>query len=144
MEYFQWISGFSSFPLERRVEYNYTKYGDSPACLSEEVDLPNQNVFLQGYGQQADETSGELLKLELETLQNEECYNTFLNVSETFLFNSTNQSTGRKKEITMDIKRALYDGITDQLLCTVVTCNGTDSSLDRLDKCVSNDFPMAH
>ena len=43
----------------------------------------------------------------------------------------------------MDIKRALYDGITDQLLCTVVTCNGTDSSLDRLDKCVSNDFSMA-
>ena len=98
---------------------------------------------MQGYGQQANETSGELLKLELETLQNEECYNTFLNVSETFLFNSTNQSTGRKKEITMDIKRALYDGITDQILCTVVTCNGTDSSLDRLDKCVSNVCPMA-
>ena len=97
---------------------------------------------MQGYGQQANETTGELLKLELETLQNEECYNTFLNISETFFFNSTNQSTGRKKEITMDIKRALYDGITDQLLCTVVTCNGTDSSLDRLDKCVSNVCPI--
>ena len=98
---------------------------------------------MQGYGQQANETSGELLKLELETLQNEECYNKFLNISETFLFNSRNQSTGMKKEITTDIKKALYDGITDQLLCTVVTCNGTDSSLDRLDKCVSNDFSIA-
>ena len=99
---------------------------------------------MQGYGRQANETTGELLKLELETLQNEECYNKFLNISETFLFNRRNQSIGKKKEITMDIKRALYDGITDQLLCTVVTCNGTDSSLDRLGKCVSNDFPMAH
>ena len=98
---------------------------------------------MQGYGQQANETTGELLKLELETLQNEECYNKFLNMSETFLFNSRNQSTGMKKEITTDIKKALYDGITDQLLCTVVTCNGTDSSLDRLDKCVSNVCPMA-
>ena len=98
---------------------------------------------MQGYGQQANETTGELLKLELETLQNEECYNKFLNISETFLFNSRNQSTGMKKEITTDIKKALYDGITDQLLCTIVTCNGTDSSLDRLDKCVSNVCPMA-
>ena len=128
-----------SSSLERRVEYNYTKYGDSPVCLSEEVDLPNQNVFLQGYGQQAGEdSSGELLQLELETLQNEECYNKFLNISESFLFNSRNQSTGMKKEITTDVKKALYDGITDQLLCTVVICNGTDSSLGRLDKCVSH------
>ena len=128
----------SSLSPERRVEFNYTKYGDTPVCLSEEVDLPNQNVFLQGYGRQANETTGELLKLELETLQNEECYDKFLNISETFLFNSRNQSTDMKKEITTDIKKALYDGITDQLLCTVVTCNGSDSSLDRLDKCVSN------
>ena len=98
---------------------------------------------MQGYGQQANETTGELLKLELETLQNEECYDKFLNISETFLFNSRNQSTDMKKEITTDIKKALYDGITDQLLCTVVTCNGSDSSLDRLDKCVSNVCPMA-
>ena len=93
---------------------------------------------MQGYGRQANETTGELLKLELETLQNEECYNKFLNISKTFLFNSRNQSTDMKKDITTDIKKALYDGITDQLLCTVVTCSCTDSSLDRLDKCVSN------
>ena len=93
---------------------------------------------MQGYGQQANETTGELLKLELETLQNEECYNKILNVSETYLFNRRNQSIGKKKEITIDIKKALYNGITDQLLCTVATCNGTDSSLGPLDKCVSN------
>ena len=139
MEYFQWISKqtlFSSLPLERRVEYNYTKYGDSPVCLSEEVDLPNQKVLLQGFGQQADETTGELLQLELETLQNEECYNRFLNVSETFKFNKGG-STGKKNKITNSIKQALYDGITDQVLCTTFTCNGTDPNLDRLAKCVS-------
>ena len=136
MEYFQWISGFSSFPLERRVEYNYTKYGDSPVCLSEEVDIPNQKVFLQGFGLKADDTSGELLQLELETLQNEECYNRFLNVSETFKFGKGG-NTGQKNKITNQIKQALYDGITDQVLCTTFTCNGTDPNLDRLAKCVS-------
>ena len=44
-----------------------------------------------------------------------------------------------KNEITNSIKEALYVGITDQVLCTVTTCDGKDSSLDRLAKCVSND-----
>ena len=137
---YSWIS------LERRVEFNYTKYGDSPVCLSEEVDIPNQKVFSRGYGQQADDTYGELLQIELETLTNEECYNRHLFVSETFLYGSSGQKlikTGTnnflKNEITNSIKEALYDGITDQVLCTVTTCDGKDSSLDRLDKCVSND-----
>ena len=91
---------------------------------------------MQGFGQQADETTGELLQLELETLQNEECYNRFLNVSETFQFNKGG-STGKKNKITNGIKQALYDGITDQVLCTTFTCNGTDPNLDRLAKCVS-------
>jgi hypothetical protein len=67
-------------------------------------------------------------------------------VSETFLHGSSGQKlikTGTndflKNEITNSIKEALYDGITDQVLCTVTTCDGKDSSLDRLAKCVSND-----
>ena len=101
---------------------------------------------MQGYGQQANETTGELLQLELETLTNEECYNRHLTVSETFLYGSRGQKltkTGTneflKNEITNSIKEALYDGITDQVLCTVTTCDGKDSSLDRLAKCVSSD-----
>jgi len=120
--------------LERRVEYNYTKYGDSPVCLSEEVDLPNQKVLLQGFGQQPDETIGELLQLELKTLQNEECYNRFLNVSETDKFGRKG-STGKKNEISTSIKQSLYDGITDQVLCTVFTCDGKTPSLDAKAKC---------
>ena len=145
MEYVSW-KVYSWISLERRVEYNYTKYGDSPVCLSEKVDIPNQRVFSRGYGLQADETTGELLQLELETLTNEECYNRHLTVSETFLYGSRGQKltkTGTneflKNEITNSIKEALYDGITDQVLCTVTTCDGKDSSLDRLAKCVSND-----
>ena len=137
---YSWIS------LERRVEFNYTKYGDSPVCLSEKVDIPNQRVFSRGYGQQADETTGELLQLELETLTNEECYNRHLTVSETFLHDQSGQRLIKfgtndflKNEIPNSIKLGLYDGITDQVLCTVTTCDGKDSSLNRLDKCVSND-----
>ena len=126
-----------SLSIERRVEYNYTKYGDSPVCLSEEVDLPNQKVLLQGFGQQPDETIGELLQLELKTLQNEECYNRFLNVSETDKFGRKG-STGKKNEISTSIKQSLYDGITDQVLCTVFTCDGKTPSLDAKAKCVSN------
>ena len=91
---------------------------------------------MQGFGLKADDTSGELLQLELETLQNEECYNRFLNVSETFKFGKGG-NTGQKNKITNQIKQALYDGITDQVLCTTFTCNGTDPNLDRLAKCVS-------
>ena len=141
---YSWIS------LERRVEFNYTKYGDSPVCLSEEVDIPNQKVFSRGYGQQADETTGELLQIVLETLTNEECYNRHLTVSETFLHDRSGQKILKfgtndflKNEITNSIKLALYDGITDQVLCTVTTCDGKDSSLNRLDKCVSNDLILS-
>ena len=84
-----------------------------------------------------DKTIGELLQLELKTLQNEECYNRFVNVSETDKF-SKNGSTGKKNKITTSIKQSLYDGITDQVLCTVFTCDGKTPSLDARAKCVSN------
>ena len=67
-------------------------------------------------------------------------------MSETFLHDQSGQKILKfgtndflKNEIPNSIKLALYDGITDQVLCTVTTCDGKDSSLDRLDKCVSND-----
>ena len=89
---------------------------------------------------QADDTFGELLQLELKTLQNEECYNRFLNVSETDRFGRKG-STGKKNKIPNPTKRSLYDGITDQVLCTVFTCDGKTPSLDARAKCVS-DFDL--
>ena len=66
--------------IERRIDYNYTKYGDSPPCLNEDIDLPNQNAQLQGFGlsqSQGETVIGELLQLELRTLKNEECYKVY-------------------------------------------------------------------
>lgn len=34
--------------LERRVIYDYEKYGDSPACLGEEEDLDQKVGLVQG------------------------------------------------------------------------------------------------
>ena len=35
---------------ERRVIYDYEKYGDSPTCLGEENDLDQQIGLVQGFG----------------------------------------------------------------------------------------------
>ena len=43
----------------------------------------------------------------------------------------------RKKPITQQIRTSLYDGITDQVLCTKITCDGEDPNLVKGDKCVS-------
>ncbi len=124
----------SNSTAERRIEYNYGKYGDSPVCLGDEVDLPNQNVYLQGFGQQADETAGELLELELKTLQNEECYEEFARISEEPI---SPRRPNVKKGISQQIKSSLYDGITDGILCTTILCDGTNADLARSAKCVS-------
>ena len=34
--------------LERRIIYNYTEYGDTPACIGEKLDLDSQPGILQG------------------------------------------------------------------------------------------------
>ena len=68
---------FYSNSTERRIEFNYTKYGDTPVCLYEEFNLPNQKVQLAGFGlslSQGEEIIGEQLAIDLRTLQNEECY----------------------------------------------------------------------
>ena len=119
--------------LERRIEFNYEKYGDSPVCLGEEFDLPNQNAFLQGFGQQADESAGELLELELRTLQNEECYDEFVRIANEPI---SPRRPNRKNGIKTTIQSALYDGITDGILCTTILCDGTNTDLARSAKCV--------
>merc|ERR1711884_165066 len=112
--------------LERRIVYDYTKYGDSPACLGDIVDVP-QTAVLQGFGQQADGTSGELLELKLKTLTNEECYEEFKTLSQKPAYN---------RVVTQN---TLFEGITDQILCTQTTCNRTDPDLKKLDKCDPTD-----
>ena len=115
--------------LERRIIYNYTEYGDSPSCIGEELDLVNQDVILQGFGIQPDETIGELLQVPLRILSNEECYESFVNESEYFA----------RPQVKASVTSTLYDGITDQVLCSKITCNKADFTRDqRLKKCVSD------
>ena len=112
-----------NFLLERRIEFDYEKFGDSPACLGEDMDIRSQTAVLQGFGLQADETYGELLELQLKTISNDKCYEAFENLS--------------RKNSKTQIQTTLFEGITDQVLCTLTMCNGTDPNLKRRDKCVS-------
>lgn len=36
--------------VERRVLYDFEKYGDSPTCLNQEENIAGSEVFLQGSG----------------------------------------------------------------------------------------------
>ena len=38
------------FVLERRVIFDFDKYGDSPACLNREEDIAGRKVMIQGGG----------------------------------------------------------------------------------------------
>jgi hypothetical protein len=111
--------------LERRIIYNYTEYGDTPACIGEKLDLDSQPGILQGFGQQPNETIGTLLEIPLRVLSNEDCYKDFLKESE---------------QINKQVRQTLYDGITDQILCSKLTCDENDftnTSERKLIKCVS-------
>ena len=120
---------FISVISERRIIYNYTEYGDSPSCIGEELNLVNQDVILQGFGIQPDETIGELLQVPLRILSNEECYESFVNESEYFA----------RPQVKATVTSTLYDGITDQVLCSKITCNKANFTKDqRLQKCVSD------
>merc|ERR1712062_149624 len=100
--------------LGRRIIYDYEKFGDSPTCIGEEKELPNQLVLLQGFGQQAKEGSeGELLELPLQTITNDECYEEFSDL-------------GKYDFVKSKIRATLYEGITDQVLCTKTTCKAED------------------
>ena len=108
--------------------FDYAKYGDSPACLSDQLALPDQNLLLQGFGRQAEEDSiGELLELELKTISNEECY-----------VDLSNQiQSGFNLLESTQISNSLYEGVTDQILCTKFTCNLEDNNTELSAKCVS-------
>ena len=93
------------------------------------MDLPDQNLLLQGFGRQAtDEKIGELLELELKTISNEECYADLTSQKNHRGFNPGNSTR---------VRNSLYEGVTDQILCTKLTCNLEDNNTELSAKCVS-------
>ena len=61
-------------PLERRIIFDYDKYGNSPNCLGKDKYIKNQIALQQGAGlTEKDELDG-LQNVKVKIIQNEECY----------------------------------------------------------------------
>ena len=108
--------------------FNYTKYGDSPACLGEEKNLENKSAVIQGFGlEPSKDEAGTLLEIPLRIISNAECYEKF---QESFKSQPARKSP---------IRTSLYDGLSDQVMCTITTCDLSDLSTkeDKSAKCVS-------
>ena len=102
---------YPTFLIDQRIIFNYTEYGDSPTCVGENLDIVNERALYQGFGVQPgnQEITGELLELQLKVISNEDCYQKLDNYIKTNI-NAYN--------VRSQIKETVYDGITDQLLCT--------------------------
>jgi len=96
--------------LERRIIYDFDKYGDSPACIGKEKNLENQVALTQGFGitentRDLADFESKLLETNVTLISNEECYNKL----------RKNQNVNLKGSA----RRAMPEGVTDQMLCTL-------------------------
>jgi len=90
--------------LERRVIYDYEKYGDSPACVGTEKDLDDQVALVQGFGITENGTPPEgILEANVTIISNQQCQEEMDNL---------------KKKYGNQAKEALPEGLTDAILCT--------------------------
>ena len=89
---------------ERRIIYDYEKYGNSPNCLGKDKFIPNQHALQQGAGlTEQDELAG-LKDVKVQIIQNEECYQKIKSAS---------------KRQRNKFKGPLDEGINDGILCTL-------------------------
>ena len=63
---------------ERKIVYDYDKYGDTPTCLNDQFDISGKNATTQGFGntekgERNDEGGIENLENIVITMSNEEC-----------------------------------------------------------------------
>jgi len=90
--------------LERRVIYDYEKYGDSPTCLGEENDLDQQIGLVQGFGITEDGTAPDnVLEANVTIISNSKC---------------TSEMDKMNKLYKDERDNALPNGLSDKLLCT--------------------------
>merc|ERR1712223_1084561 len=92
--------------LGRRIEYNYTKFGDSPSCLpKKEFEVINKIATVQGYGVTESGTKGDLLETNVTVITNKYC-------KEILQANVTKDQNNAKK-----ILKALPLGLDYGLMC---------------------------
>ena len=89
---------------ERRITYDYEKYGDSPTCLGKEKNLDQQLGLVQGFGITEDGINSDgLLEANVTIISREKC-------------ELEMEKLG--KQYKNEINGSLPDGINDLLLCT--------------------------
>merc|ERR1711953_899672 len=92
--------------LGRRIEYNFTKFGDSPSCLpKKEFEVINKIATVQGYGVTESGTKGDLLETNVTVITNKYC-------KEILQANVTKDQNNAKK-----ILKALPLGLDYGLMC---------------------------
>jgi len=91
--------------LGRRIEYDFDKYGDSPSCMDQGIDITDKIATVQGYGTTETGSKGSLLETNVTVISNQMC-KTILN------HNVTGNDNNRKK-----ILQALPLGLEYGLLC---------------------------
>ena len=101
---------------ERRIIYDFEKYGDSPACIGKEKNLRKQVALTQGFGitentHDLANFESKLLETNVTVISNDECY---AKIKE-------NPNVNLKGSARI----AMPEGVTDQMLCTLGIVNGT-------------------
>ena len=90
--------------LERRIIFDYEKYGNSPSCIGKDKFIPNQIALQQGAGlTEEDELEG-LQDVKVKIIQNEECYA---------------KIESAPPRIIKTFKQELPEGINEGMLCTL-------------------------
>jgi len=67
--------------LERRIIYDYDKYGDSPVCLGKNKDIPDGPALQQGAGLTEDDELAGVRDVGVKIIQNQLCYEKFAALS---------------------------------------------------------------
>ena len=93
--------------LGRRIEYDFDKFGDTPSCLDQGIDITDKIATVQGYGTTETGTKGKLLETNVTVISNQMCKE-ILNANIT----GPNGDNNRKK-----ILQALPLGLNYGLLC---------------------------
>lgn len=97
------------FELERKIEYDYEKYGDSPTCMGQALNIAGQEAIGQGFG--ITETGGfpeNLLEAKVEIIDNQDCQD-WLNAN----------ATDSPNRIAINLKRSYPEGFSDSLMCSI-------------------------